>query len=261
MNKKIFRKNESKNARTAPQNGQNLWLYGYHPVVAALKAKKRRFLRLLATKDTLTEMEKENIVCPISVEIVARSQLDALLPKGAVHQGIAAFVSALPSISLSELDLSSEGVVIVLDQVTDPHNVGAILRSAAAFDALAVITAEKNAPEATASLAKSASGALEFVPLIYVSNLIRSLEYLKENGFWCVGLDGHAENIIGKTQLPEKCVLILGSEGYGMRRLTSEACDLTVKLPISEKMESLNVSNASAIALYEYATKKKEIKK
>lgn len=140
--------------------------------------------------------------------------------------------------------------------MTDPHNVGAVLRSAAAFDASAVILTDRNAPEATGTLAKSASGALELVPLITVSNLTRAMKTLKDLGFWCVGLDGRAPSTLRETSLPDKIALVMGSEGFGLRRLTAENCDYTVKLPISERVESLNVSNAAAIALYEMSLRK-----
>ena len=253
----------NKHAGKTASSGENvktrgLWLYGYHPVVAAIRARRRHFERLLVTKETLTELNAENLTLPVAPETVSRGDLTLMLPKGAVHQGIAALVSPLDDIALEDVDLSGNGVIAVLDQVTDPHNIGAVLRSAAAFDAMAVVVTEKNAPEATATLAKSACGALETVPLVYVTNLARSLDQLKDNGFWCVGLDGRAEKEMHAADLPDKCVLIFGSEGYGMRRLTAQSCDMTVKLPISSKIESLNVSNAAAIALYEYAMQKRE---
>ena len=138
-----------------------------------------------------------------------------------------------------------------MDQVTDPHNIGAILRSAAAFDADAVITTQKNAPEVTGAMAKSASGALELVPLIFVSNLARTMQTLKDRGYWCVGMDGSAKETLRDAALPRKVALVMGSEGYGLRRLTAQNCDFMVRLPISKQVESLNVSNAAAIALYD----------
>ena len=132
------------------------------------------------------------------------------------------------------------------------------MRSAAAFDADAVVITERNAPEATGALAKSACGALELLPLITVPNLARTMQFLKQRGYWCVGMDGRAENSLREAALPKKIALIMGSEGYGLRRLTAENCDFMVKLPISAKMESLNVSNAAAIALYELKYKQGE---
>ena len=233
-----------------------VWLYGYHAVTAALKNDKRTVLRLLTTKETAKELEAQRIVSDAPLQIVPRADFNKYLPENAVHQGIAALVRKLPVVAVEDLNLRTGGVIVVLDQVTDPHNVGAVLRSAAAFDALAVVTTQNNAPEETGTLAKSACGALETVPLIYVSNLARTLEYFQKNGYWCVGLDGHADTTMHETDLPEKCVLVMGSEGYGLRRLTVEKCDYAVKLPISDKMESLNVSNAAAVALYECALQK-----
>lgn len=242
---------KNRDSRPANASGADIWLYGYHAVVAALKNKNRAVLRLLTTSETAKELAQERIEARVSPETVSRGEIARFLPEGAVHQGIALLTHPLPALAVEDLDLSESGVIVVLDQVTDPHNVGAILRSAAAFGAKAVITPEKNAPEMTGVLAKSACGAAECVPLIYVSNLVRAMNTLKENGWWCVGLDGYADSVMHETDLPEKCVLVMGAEGSGLRRLTAENCDLTVKLRISEKMESLNVSNAAAVALYE----------
>ncbi|MGN0903783.1 MAG: 23S rRNA (guanosine(2251)-2'-O)-methyltransferase RlmB [Alphaproteobacteria bacterium] len=236
-------------ARTGGGNG--LWLYGFHPVLAALKNPERRIFRLLATKETAAEIPPSLLPSGNAPEPASRSDIDALLPKGVVHQGIAACVSPLPGRHVEDIASDGRAVVVLLDQVTDPHNVGAVLRSAAAFDAKAVITTGDNAPEATGTIAKSACGALETVPLIAVSNLARAMKTLKDMGFWCVGMDGKAEKALHESKLPERIALVMGSEGYGLRRLTAENCDFMVKLPISEKMESLNVSNAAAIALYD----------
>lgn len=234
-----------------PGSGNGLWLYGFHPVLAALKNPERRFFRLLATKETAAEIPLSLLPPGIVPEPASRADIDALLPKGAVHQGIAACVSPLPGRHVEDLDADGAGVVVLLDQLTDPHNVGAVLRSAAAFDAKAVLITGDNAPEATGTIAKSACGALETIPLIAVSNLARAMKTLKDMGFWCVGMDGKADKALHESKLPEKIALVMGSEGYGLRRLTAENCDFMVKLPISEKMESLNVSNAAAIALYD----------
>ena len=252
-----FKKREP--SQKSASNGE-IWLYGYHAATAALRNEERKILRLLVSKETLKELESERIALPVPAQIVPRAEFSRYLDEHAVHQGIAVLTKELPDTGIEDLDLSGNGVILILDQVTDPHNVGAVLRSAAAFDAKAVITAQKNAPEVTGVLAKSACGALETVPLIYVTNLARAMQYLKDNGYWCVALDGHAQKNMHETDLPEKCALVLGAEGSGLRRLTAENCDLTVKLPISSKMESLNVSNAGAVALYEFARQKEKKK-
>lgn len=234
----------------SPSRSGEVWLYGCHPVTAALKNPDRKLLKLMATKETAAELA-DILPESVAVQTVTRADLDAVLPKGSVHQGIAALFTPLPDKDISEIDFPDNAVVIILDQVTDPHNVGAIMRSAAAFNASAVVITDRNAPEATGTLAKSASGCLELIPLITVSNLTRAIKSLKDAGFWCVGMDGRAKQSLREADLPPKIALIMGSEGFGLRRLTAENCDYTVSLPISERVESLNVSNAAAIALYE----------
>jgi len=242
----------SKNNTQTTTKGQNgLWLYGYHAVTAALQNPERKIHRLLLSRETSEELPKKIIPAELVCEITDRSVFEQLLPKGTVHQGIAAYVSPLPTFYEEDLPDKDVSVVVILDQVTDPHNVGAVMRSAAAFDADAVIITERNAPEATGALAKSASGALELLPLITVSNLARTMQTLKNRGYWCVGMDGSAEKTLRDAALPHKIALIMGSEGYGLRRLTAQNCDFMVKLPISARVESLNVSNAAAIALYD----------
>ncbi len=240
-----------------------LWYYGVHPILAALANPKRRCLRLLLAREAdrtvgqrLRTLAGRRPDCPAPQQ-VEREVIDRLLPRGAVHQGVAAELEALPELDLDELCRRLEGVaqgrVVVLDQVTDPHNVGAVLRSAAAFGAAAVVLPERHAPGATGALAKAAAGAVEKVPLIRVVNLARALESLKRAGFWCVGFDADATTALPEADLTGKVAIILGAEGEGLRRLTRENCDLLVRIPIAKGMESLNVSNAAAIALYELA--------
>jgi 23S rRNA (guanosine2251-2'-O)-methyltransferase len=174
------------------------------------------------------------------------------VPRDAPHQGIVTEVERLPDIWLGDvLDEAEEGrPLLILDQVTDPHNVGAILRSAAAFDALAIVTQDRHAPPESGALAKAASGALETVPWVRVVNLSRALDEIAEAGFWRVGLTGEAEMTLADAMGPSKIALVLGAEGEGMRQNTEAHCDALARLPISDRIESLNVSNAAAIALY-----------
>lgn len=200
--------------------------------------------------------EKRGVGDP--VQVLDRMALAALLPEGAVHQGLLLEVEPLAAPDLDDILRAAEiaagrAVVVVLDQVTDPHNVGAVLRSAAAFGALAVIVAEHNAPPASGALAKAASGALDLVPLLRVVNLARSLDRLKTAGFWCCGLDESAPEPLAALDLGAKAALVLGSESGGLRRLVRERCDFLARLPTRPPFSSLNVSNAAAVALYELA--------
>lgn len=244
-------KNPAQKQQYIKKHSNALWLFGYHAVCAALQNPKRSVFRLLLSKETMQELPQNLIPENLHCEIVQKSDFDNILPKGVVHQGIAAYVSTLPEIHETDLIRSDKSVIIILDQVTDPHNVGAILRSAAAFNADGVVMTQKYAPDITGTLAKAASGALEIIPLVTTTNLARYMNTLKQHGYWCVGMDGKAENTLREMKLPRKIALIMGSEGYGLRRLTAQNCDFFAKLPISERIESLNVSNAAAIALYE----------
>lgn len=227
------------------------WIYGLHAAAAALTNPARRIRRLVATPEGAERLSRA--VPTAEPEIVDRRTLDQLLPADAVHQGIA--LDALP---LEQPDLAhvaanagEDAVVVVLDRVTDPHNVGAVLRSAAAFGATAVVQTERGAPAATGVTAKAASGALDVVPLVTVTNLARALEQLKANGFWRVGLDDTAERTLAEVAPAGRVAIVLGAEGAGLRRLTREHCDLLTRLPTRPPVSSLNVSNAAAVALYE----------
>ena len=192
-----------------------------------------------------------------TAELVDGRTLQEILPPGAIHQGIAIQTRRLREPDLADIleaDLDTEGtpdIILILDQVTDPQNVGAILRSAAAFRARAVILTERNGAPESGSLAKAASGALDIVPLVRVNNLARAMAAIADAGYWRYGLDGEADKDLAAMDLTGKIALVLGAEGAGMRRLTREHCDLLCRLPIDAAMESLNVSNAAAIALYE----------
>ncbi|MGF1631988.1 MAG: 23S rRNA (guanosine(2251)-2'-O)-methyltransferase RlmB [Kiloniellaceae bacterium] len=242
---------------------QPLWLFGVHAVMAALANPNRRPERLLTTPEAAQTWgqrlreERHPAHAGLSLQTVQRRDIDAVLPEGSVHQGLALSTAPLGQPGLEEIfaadppDAAGRRVVVLLDQVTDPHNVGAVLRSAAAFGALAVVALDKGAPEESGTLAKAASGALEVVPYISVVNLARSLDALKEAGFWCLGLAGEAEHSLAESRPGAAVALVLGAEGSGLRRLTRERCDLLVKLPTRPPIDSLNVSNAAAVALYE----------
>ncbi|PKU22278.1 23S rRNA (guanosine(2251)-2'-O)-methyltransferase RlmB [Telmatospirillum siberiense] len=246
--------------RAARSGGSTFWLWGSHPVLAALANPDRHCRRLLLTAEALRTHGPQIAALaqtrPLpQAETVEKANLDGLLPAGAVHQGIALAAEPLETPDIGELAAAAEGresaVIICLDQVTDPHNVGAVLRSAAAFGALGLLIPDRHAPDETGTLAKSASGALERLPLVRVTNLVRALEELKQAGFWIAGLAGDAPLTLAEAKLSGKLVLVLGSEGEGLRRLTREHCDHLVKLPQTDLVESLNVSNAAAVALYE----------
>lgn len=243
-----------------PQRGH--WLYGLHAVQAALENPRRKILRLLLTEEAVSAIggnrsSFKEMYPQAAVETATREMISQMLPAHAVHQGAAMLADPLPDMALEdvldEVAEATSAVVLILDQVTDPQNVGAILRSAAAFDVAAVVVPDRHSPPETTALAKAASGAIEMVPLIRVVNLARALEQLKQAGFWTAGLAGEAQQTLAAARLSGKVALVLGAEGEGLRRLTRDHCDILVKLPISPRMESLNVSAAAAVALYELA--------
>lgn len=239
-------------------SGKNtIWLYGRHAVKAALDNKNRKIRRFIATQNAASDFG--SLPQKIRVEIVDAKSFDIILGKDVVHQGVAIEVDPLQKLDIEDyLEIEKKhDVLMVLDQITDPHNVGAILRSAAAFNFGAVIMTKDNSPPETTALAKSASGALEIVPVIHVTNLAETLKTLKKNGYWCIGLDGNAKEKIDTALKFEKAAIVMGAEDKGLRRLTRETCDVLVSLPISNKMESLNVSNAAAIAMYLFYDKRK----
>ncbi|MCD6035939.1 MAG: rlmB [Rickettsiales bacterium] len=246
------------------EGNNSLWIYGKHAVMAALSNPNRTFLSLLVTLNSKSILEEyaaqatPPFSLPACLTVTDADTIDKRLPLDAVHQGMALQTTPLsqPSIeSMIEENPDVSAPFLILDQVTDPHNIGAILRSAAAFGARAVIITKRHAPQETGIIAKTSSGALETIPLIAVTNLRDTLDYLKKHRYWCVGLDGEATQTMAEAKLRDHVALVLGAEGKGLRRLTAESCDLLVKLPISEVMESLNVSNAAAVALYELSRK------
>ena len=237
----------------ASANRPRFW--GRHAVTAALANPNRTVRKIWGTREALAALDLPPVV-PITYADAA--DLGRLVPADAPHQGLVAEVDPLEDMWLG--DLLHEGQddqrpLVVLDQVTDPHNVGAILRSAAAFDALGIVTQDRNAPPESGTVARSASGALETVPWIRVVNLARALEEIAEAGFWRIGLTGHASQTLAQAMGTQRICIVLGAEGEGMRQNTEAHCDELAKLPISPKVESLNVSNAAAIALYAVAAR------
>jgi len=229
-------------------SGAPVILYGWHTVTAALANPGRRIRRLWATENAARRLADEAIMLPTELEIVRPDAIAARLSPDAVHQGLLAEADPLPAPALEEL--TAAGVVLVLDQITDPHNVGAILRTAAAFAVAAIVTTARHSPEATGVLAKSASGALEWVPIVTVQNLARALAALKDRGFLVVGLDSNAADDLTAMELASPLALVLGAEGKGLRQGTRSACDRLARLDLPGAIKSLNVSNATALALY-----------
>src|SRR5439155_14272623 len=241
------------------------WIYGRHAVAAALANPARRWHHLVVLSGQ--ESEASALVAAAAalrrgdgepMRVVDHDGLAAILPDGTVHQGLALAVEPLAEPDLADVLRLAAGtpdrrVMVVLDQVTDPRNVGAVLRAAAAFGALAVVLAVHGAPPVTGALAKAASGALEQVPLVRVVNLARALDRLKLSGFWICGLEATARQTLADLDLGDRVAVVLGSEGGGMRRLVREHCDYLARLPTRSAQATINVSSAAAIALYELA--------
>jgi 23S rRNA (guanosine2251-2'-O)-methyltransferase len=224
-------------------------LWGKHAVAAALDNPERKVLRAWATREAAGFMQfpKE-----VGVTLAEAPDLGRLVPNDAPHQGVVVEVEPLEDVWLGDLlrQAPERALMLVLDQVTDPHNVGAILRSAAAFGAIGIVTQDRHSPPESGVVAKAASGALERVPWARVVNLARALEEIAEAGFWRIGLTGDADADLKDALGPPRVALVLGAEGAGLRPNTREHCDAVARLPITDAIESLNVSNAAAVALY-----------
>jgi 23S rRNA (guanosine2251-2'-O)-methyltransferase len=249
-----------KPGRRQEKAGESYWIYGVHAVMAAIANPERTCHRVLvaasADDDLLAQVSKslQSLTERPEIETLDRAEIERFLGPGAVHQNLAALTAPLAEIALEDIIQSvatKEAAVIVLDQATDPRNVGAVMRSAAAFGVDAVIIQDRHGPPVSGALCKAASGAVEWVPLVRTVNVARTLKTLQDTGFWCLGLDGAAKETIADADLSGKVALVFGSEGGGLRRLVRDSCDLLVRVPISEAVESLNLSNAAAIALYE----------
>jgi len=244
---------DRRSSSRGPERPEN-WLYGLHAVGAALANPRRRLHRAVLTARAADSLGTK-LLSRVRVEPADADAITRLLPPGAVHQGAALSCDPLPGLGLEEaLSGAAAGrrrVVLVLDQLSDPHNVGAILRTAAAFGVSAVVVQDRHAPPQSGALAKAASGALETVPYVEVVNIARALDQLAEAGFWRVALSGDGGEPLARATSKGDIALVLGSEGDGIRRLVREHCDTAAFIPIESAMESLNVSNAAAIALYE----------
>ena len=236
-----------KNRGGSNPNRPRFW--GKHAVAAALDNPDRTVLKAWATREAANFM---NFPPEVQVVMAEAPDLARLVPADAPHQGVVIECEPLEDVWLGDVlgDAGEEAIILVLDQVTDPHNVGAILRSAAAFDVAAIVTQDRHAPPEGGALAKAASGALETIPWVRVVNLNRALEEMAEAGFWRIGLAGEATSTLAEALGPKRVALVLGAEGPGMRANVRDHCDALAKLPISDQMESLNVSNAAAISLY-----------
>jgi 23S rRNA (guanosine2251-2'-O)-methyltransferase len=241
-----------------PGGHASVWLFGRHAVLAALANPDRKIERIFATKEAAERHAAEFAAVKGKVDLLPREDLAQRLPPGAVHQGIAALAAPLEEPQIEDLlaRCGEDALVLVLDQVTDPHNVGAILRSAAAFGVAGLIVTDRHAPADTGVLAKAASGALEIVPLVRAVNLARTLDQLKEAGFWLYGLDERGDVAIDSLDLKGRAGIVLGAEGEGLRRLTTEKCDRLVTIRTDPRLAALNVSNAAAVAAYEWARRR-----
>lgn len=229
-----------------------VWIYGKHAVRAAVLNENRRVFKVVVlpqNRDFLSDSS-------VKVEVVDKNYFSSLFGKDAIHQGCAAQVLPLDEFFLEDLS-DDDRPIVFLDQVTDPQNIGSILRASAVFGAKAVVLPEINSPEVTAVIAKVASGALESIPLIKVKNLVQSIKMLKKEGYWCLGLDERGDKTIGEMDLSGKFVLIIGSEGLGMRRLTRENCDFLVQLPSIGDFSTLNAAQAATVSLYEILRQKR----
>jgi 23S rRNA (guanosine2251-2'-O)-methyltransferase len=246
--RKRTRHSSARTQSAGPSADGAVILYGWHTVKAALENPARHIRRLLATANAARRLAAEGMPLAREPELVRPETIAQRLPPDAVHNGLLAEADPLASPDLEEIEPG--GIVLVLDQITDPHNVGAILRTAAGFAVAAVVTTARHSPEATGVLAKSASGALEYVPMVTVQNLARALDELRERGYLLVGLDSTGDGDLGNVALRSPLALVLGAEGKGLRQLTRATCDHVARLDLPGRIKSLNVSNAAALGLY-----------
>lgn len=239
------------------------WIFGHHAVEAALRTNKRDFFELMVFDQHHHRYDWVRKDMPeIKFSVVDRLTLDRLAPKDQAHQGVALNAGMLPALTPRDLPDDAR-LLLALDQVTDPHNIGACLRSADAFGVSAILVPNHHSGHSSAVVAKAAAGALETTPIVEVGNLVQALENLKEDGYWVVGLAGEADKDLSEIDLTGKMIVVMGSEGEGLRSLVAQKCDFLARIPMTGQVESLNVSVACGITLYEVmrqnrqATKKK----
>lgn len=231
-------------------------MWGRHAVEAALRNPERRHRKLWATREGVASLDGE-LPDGFPVEYAQAADLARHVPHDAPHQGLVLDCAALDDVHLDDVLASEDGrPLVVLDQVTDPHNLGAIMRSAAAFGAAALVTQDRHAPPESGTVAKAASGALEVLPWVRVVNLARSLEQMAEHGYWRIGLAGESDQDFAQSLPTGPIAIVLGAEGEGLRHNVAAHCDALARLPISTLVESLNVSNAAAVALYAIVTRR-----
>lgn len=232
-------------------------IYGRHAVMSALANPRRKIVRVMCLRENLNEIKGK--IVDNKIVAVERREMDKLVSVDAVHQGFVAIAERLPNVKIEDICDEAEKYencrLLILDQVTDPQNIGAIVRSCAAFGCLAMIVQDKNSPQESGAMLKAAAGTYENMPICRVTNLSRAIEQLKKSGFWIVGMDGYAKTNIDELDKNGRLAMVMGSEGKGMRRLIEESCDVTVRLPIADDVESLNVSTAAAVVLYELSRK------
>jgi len=241
----MARKNRSAKKGTGPPK-----FWGRHAIEAALTNPNRIVRKIWGTREALATLDLPSDLPTVFADV---TDLGRMVPRDAPHQGMVCDIEPLPDIWLGDLldqNADNQRPLLVLDQVTDPHNVGAIFRSAAAFDAIGIVTQDRHAPPESGTLAKASSGALEIIPWVKVVNLARALEEIAEAGYWRIGLDGETNENIDSAIGSSKVAIVMGAEGDGLRHNVAEHCDILARIPMSDHMESLNVSNAAAIALY-----------
>lgn len=237
-----------------------MWIYGIHAVDAVLKNPRRKILKIMLTRDSEILVEDKKLLPKLQI---VEKDVFASMFGNAIHQGCAVLVEHLPECALEDLvaDESDNRPFVFLDQVQDPQNIGSILRAAAVFGARAIAMTDKNSPKISSAIAKTASGALEIIPFVRVVNMIQAINYLKNKGFWCIGLDERADKYLHEIPMKksDKYILVIGSEGNGMRRLTRESCDFLVRLPEFGRFSTLNAAQAATVSLYEIMRQRTEL--